>query len=47
VSAYLYAATRTPFGRFGSALAGVRPDEGVRHDAAMEKLVLENVEVAA
>ncbi|MFF7359591.1 acetyl-CoA C-acyltransferase [Streptomyces sp. NPDC008125] len=25
--AYLYAATRTPFGRFGGALAGVRPDD--------------------
>lgn len=24
---YLYAATRTPFGRFGGALAGVRPDD--------------------
>jgi acetyl-CoA acetyltransferase family protein len=27
VSAFLYAATRTPFGRFGGALAGVRPDD--------------------
>ena len=27
MSAYLYAATRTPFGRFGGALAGVRPDD--------------------
>lgn len=26
-SAFLYAATRTPFGRFGGALAGVRPDD--------------------
>jgi acetyl-CoA acetyltransferase family protein len=26
-SAYLYAATRTPFGRFGGALADVRPDD--------------------
>jgi acetyl-CoA acyltransferase len=26
-SAYLYAAARTPFGRFGGALAGVRPDD--------------------
>ena len=26
-SAYLYAATRTPFGRFGGAYAGVRPDD--------------------
>jgi acetyl-CoA acetyltransferase family protein len=26
-SAYLYAATRTPFGRFGGALAGIRPDD--------------------
>lgn len=26
-SAYLYAASRTPFGRFGGALAGVRPDD--------------------
>ncbi|MBC7632420.1 thiolase family protein [Aeromicrobium sp.] len=26
-SAYLYAATRTPFGRFNGALAGVRPDD--------------------
>ncbi|MCW2748204.1 MAG: acetyl-CoA acetyltransferase [Nocardioidaceae bacterium] len=26
-SAHLYAATRTPFGRFGGALAGVRPDD--------------------
>lgn len=25
--AYVYAATRTPFGRFGGALAGVRPDD--------------------
>lgn len=27
MSAYLYSATRTPFGRFGGALAGVRPDD--------------------
>jgi len=27
LSAYLYAAVRTPFGRFGGALAGVRPDD--------------------
>jgi acetyl-CoA acetyltransferase family protein len=27
VSAFLYAATRTPFGRFAGALAGVRPDD--------------------
>jgi len=26
-AAYLYAATRTPFGRFGGALADVRPDD--------------------
>ncbi|GID29403.1 thiolase family protein [Paractinoplanes brasiliensis] len=26
-SAYLYAAARTPFGRFGGALAGIRPDD--------------------
>lgn len=26
-SSYLYAAVRTPFGRFGGALAGVRPDD--------------------
>jgi acetyl-CoA acetyltransferase family protein len=26
-AAYVYAATRTPFGRFGGALAGVRPDD--------------------
>ncbi len=26
-SAHVYAATRTPFGRFGHALAGVRPDD--------------------
>ncbi|MFI5957371.1 thiolase family protein [Cryptosporangium sp. NPDC051539] len=26
-SAFLYAASRTPFGRFGGALAGVRPDD--------------------
>ena len=26
-SSYLYAATRTPFGRFNGALAGVRPDD--------------------
>ena len=26
-SAHLYAATRTPFGRFGGALSGVRPDD--------------------
>ena len=25
--AYLYAAARTPFGRFGGALASVRPDD--------------------
>lgn len=25
--AYLYAAARTPFGRFNGALAGVRPDD--------------------
>ncbi|MBP5935793.1 thiolase family protein [Streptomyces acidiscabies] len=27
MSAFLYAATRTPFGRFNGALAGVRPDD--------------------
>jgi acetyl-CoA acyltransferase len=27
VSAFLYAATRTPFGKFGGALAAVRPDD--------------------
>jgi len=27
VSSFLYAATRTPFGRFNGALAGVRPDD--------------------
>lgn len=27
MSAFLYAAVRTPFGRFGGALAGVRPDD--------------------
>ena len=27
MSAFLYSATRTPFGRFGGALAGVRPDD--------------------
>jgi acetyl-CoA acyltransferase len=27
VSAYIYATTRTPFGRFGGALAGQRPDD--------------------
>ena len=27
MSAFLYAATRTPFGRFAGALAGVRPDD--------------------
>lgn len=27
MSAFLYAASRTPFGRFGGALAGVRPDD--------------------
>ena len=26
-SAHLYAAARTPFGRFGGALAGIRPDD--------------------
>jgi len=26
-SAFLYAAARTPFGRFGAALAGIRPDD--------------------
>src|SRR5680860_1590497 len=26
-ASYLYAASRTPFGRFGGALAGVRPDD--------------------
>ena len=30
-SAYLYAAARTPFGRFGGALAGVRPDDLAAH----------------
>jgi acetyl-CoA acetyltransferase family protein len=29
--AYLYAATRTPFGRYGGALAGVRPDDLAAH----------------
>ena len=27
ISSYLYAATRTPFGKFGGSLAGVRPDD--------------------
>ncbi len=27
MTSYVYAATRTPFGRFGGALAGVRPDD--------------------
>lgn len=27
MSSYLYAATRTPFGRFGGALSGTRPDD--------------------
>ncbi|WP_265443760.1 thiolase family protein [Flexivirga meconopsidis] len=27
MSAYVYAASRTPFGKFGGALAGVRPDD--------------------
>lgn len=27
MSAFLYSATRTPFGRFNGALAGVRPDD--------------------
>ena len=27
MSSFVYAATRTPFGRFGGALAGVRPDD--------------------
>ncbi|MGW2823482.1 thiolase family protein [Streptomyces sp. NPDC001443] len=27
MSAYLYAATRTPFGKFNGALAGIRPDD--------------------
>jgi acetyl-CoA acyltransferase len=26
-SSYLYAAVRTPFGRYGGALSGVRPDD--------------------
>ena len=26
-AAYIYAATRTPFGRYGGALAGIRPDD--------------------
>ncbi|MGE0068081.1 MAG: 3-oxoadipyl-CoA thiolase, partial [Solirubrobacterales bacterium] len=26
-SAYIYEAVRTPFGRYGGALAGVRPDD--------------------
>jgi acetyl-CoA acetyltransferase len=27
VSAHIYAAVRTPFGRLGGALAGIRPDD--------------------
>ncbi len=30
-AAYLYAAVRTPFGRYGGALAGVRPDDLAAH----------------
>jgi acetyl-CoA acetyltransferase family protein len=30
-SAYVYAAVRTPFGRYGGALAGVRPDDLAAH----------------
>jgi acetyl-CoA acetyltransferase family protein len=30
-AAYLYEAVRTPFGRYGSALAGVRPDDLAAH----------------
>jgi acetyl-CoA acyltransferase len=26
-AAFVYAAVRTPFGRFGGALAGIRPDD--------------------
>ena len=29
--AFLYSAVRTPFGRFGGALAGVRPDDLAAH----------------
>ncbi|GMA20604.1 hypothetical protein GCM10025862_26250 [Arsenicicoccus piscis] len=29
--AYVYDAVRTPFGRFGGALAGVRPDDLAAH----------------
>jgi acetyl-CoA acetyltransferase family protein len=31
MTAYVYAATRTPFGRFNGALAGVRPDDLAAH----------------
>ena len=30
-AAYLYAAVRTPFGRYGGALAGIRPDDLAAH----------------
>jgi acetyl-CoA acetyltransferase family protein len=30
-SAYIYAAVRTPFGRYGGALAGIRPDDLAAH----------------
>ena len=30
-SAYVYAAVRTPFGRYGGALAGIRPDDLAAH----------------
>ena len=29
--AFIYEAVRTPFGRFGGALAGVRPDDLAAH----------------
>jgi acetyl-CoA acetyltransferase len=29
--AYIYEAVRTPFGRYGGALAGVRPDDLAAH----------------
>ena len=46
--AYLYAAVRTPFGRFGGALAAVRPDDlaATALDAVLSRVpVLDRAEV--
>ena len=49
--AYIYDAVRTPFGRFGGALAGVRPDdlaalvigEQVRRASALDPAAIDEV----